>query len=424
MIHPLPALRVYYLFVAVTGLFFTTYATLSAVYRVEIAGLDPLQLVLLGTALEAAVVLFEVPTGVVADTVSRRGSLIVGMLLVGAGFALEGAVPLFGAMLAAQLLWGVGATFESGALEAWLSDEIGEAAANRALLRGAQLAQLSSLVGIGLATALASVALNLPLLVAGAGYAALALLLLGVMPERRPPAADPHTGRHVARSLRGPLAPYRRTLAAGVAAARQRPLLLSIFAIALLVGASSETFDRLWEAHLLTGVGMPAGPPTPVVWFGLINLIAVLGAVAATEVARRRLDTGDARALARTLLAGTALWMLAVIGFGLAGNFALAVACYWAAVLTRRLNAPLFRAWLNQGLAAGVRATVFSTAGLMDALGQIAGGPLLALLALAAGLPLAFVAAALVLAPALWLYARSLRRGADARPAERVPPGD
>ena len=51
-----------------------------AVYLVRELHLSPLQLVLMGTAMEAAVFLFEVPTGVVADTYSRRLSLIAGFL--------------------------------------------------------------------------------------------------------------------------------------------------------------------------------------------------------------------------------------------------------------------------------------------------------------------------------------------------------
>jgi hypothetical protein len=46
-----------------------------AVYLVREAKLDPLQLVLMGTVMEAAVFVFEIPTGVVADLVSRRLSL-------------------------------------------------------------------------------------------------------------------------------------------------------------------------------------------------------------------------------------------------------------------------------------------------------------------------------------------------------------
>ncbi|HET8558834.1 MAG TPA: hypothetical protein VFL58_16125, partial [Gaiellaceae bacterium] len=54
-----------------------------AVYLVRTLHLSPLQLVLMGTAMEGAVFLFEVPTGVVADTYSRKLSLILGYLGMG-----------------------------------------------------------------------------------------------------------------------------------------------------------------------------------------------------------------------------------------------------------------------------------------------------------------------------------------------------
>ena len=42
-------------------------ATTSGVYAIREVGLDPLQLVLMGTVLEGAYLLFELPTGVLAD---------------------------------------------------------------------------------------------------------------------------------------------------------------------------------------------------------------------------------------------------------------------------------------------------------------------------------------------------------------------
>ncbi|HBJ31140.1 MAG TPA: MFS transporter, partial [Dehalococcoidia bacterium] len=109
---PIP---VYLLMGFVEGAGFASFATMAAVYRITEAGLNPLELILVGTALEAAVFLFEIPTGVVADVFSRRLSLIIGFALIGAGIMLEGAFPLFGTILLAQAVWGVGYTFTSGA---------------------------------------------------------------------------------------------------------------------------------------------------------------------------------------------------------------------------------------------------------------------------------------------------------------------
>jgi len=65
------------------------------------AGLDPL-LVLVGTVLELSAFPFEVPIGVIAD--------VPGFLFVALG----------------QVILGLGLTFRSGALEAWLADGIDE----------------------------------------------------------------------------------------------------------------------------------------------------------------------------------------------------------------------------------------------------------------------------------------------------------
>ena len=82
-----------------------TYGILAAVYRMEEAGLNPLELLLVGTVLEASVFLFEIPTGIVADVYSRRASIVIGFLLIGAGYIVEGVLPTFATIVFAQVLW-------------------------------------------------------------------------------------------------------------------------------------------------------------------------------------------------------------------------------------------------------------------------------------------------------------------------------
>ena len=89
-------------------------------------------------------------------------------------------------MLLAQVLWGLGYTFTSGAAEAWITDEIGEEAAAQAFVRGAQLGTVAGMAGIVCGVALASLAgLNLPIVLAGALLMALAAMLALVMPGAR-----------------------------------------------------------------------------------------------------------------------------------------------------------------------------------------------------------------------------------------------
>ena len=73
------------------GFFFQMMSVLFSVFLILDLGFGPMQLLLMGTAVEGAYLLFEVPTGVVADTVSRRLSVVVGLVGTGAAFLLLGA---------------------------------------------------------------------------------------------------------------------------------------------------------------------------------------------------------------------------------------------------------------------------------------------------------------------------------------------
>ncbi|MEZ4557601.1 MAG: hypothetical protein R2854_14330 [Caldilineaceae bacterium] len=60
------AYSLYLVLTTVAAFMFSTAFTTSGVYRFQMAELTPLQLILVGTALELSVFLFEIPTGVVA----------------------------------------------------------------------------------------------------------------------------------------------------------------------------------------------------------------------------------------------------------------------------------------------------------------------------------------------------------------------
>src|SRR5438874_11633121 len=75
-------------------------------------GLDarrsPFQLVLIGVAQGIVSLLFEIPTGVMADTISRKWSLVIFDILLGTSMVITGLVRRFPALLATQRLWGIG----------------------------------------------------------------------------------------------------------------------------------------------------------------------------------------------------------------------------------------------------------------------------------------------------------------------------
>ena len=81
--------RTYLVYSASSAVLFLLTFTIYSVFAITRLGLDPLQLVLLGSVIELTYLLAEVPTGVVADLVSRRLSVIIG--LVGRGARVPGA---------------------------------------------------------------------------------------------------------------------------------------------------------------------------------------------------------------------------------------------------------------------------------------------------------------------------------------------
>ncbi len=397
------AYRVYLALEGASSLFFALIVTVNMVYQVTVVRLDPLQLVLVGTLLEAVVFIFEVPTGIVADVYSRRLSVIIGLLLIGVGFALEGAIPRFEAVLAAQVLWGLGATFTSGATQAWIADEIGERRAGEAFVRGAQVGQAGGLLGIGASVALASVHIQLPIVLGGLLFVVLGVTLAAVMPERGFTPV-PSAERESWRSL-------WRALGDGLRLVRGRAVLLIFIGVAAFQGLSSEGFDRLWTAHMIETITLPrAGGLDPVVWFGLFGAASMLLTIGASEIVRRRVDLNRPAAVLRVLLAAYALIVLAMLGFALATGFALAVLMYLA---TRTLNGVanlLFNAWVNPSITSEVRATVFSFAAQINAIGQIVGGPGVGLVGRDVSLRAALVTSALLLSPVLALFGTALRR--------------
>jgi DHA3 family tetracycline resistance protein-like MFS transporter len=392
----LPPRLVYLAVSAVAALAFQLVVTVNLVYQVTVVGLSPLELVLVGTVLEAAAFAAELPTGVFADAAGRRVAVIAGYALVGAGFVLEASVPSFAAVVVAQVVWGTGWALTDGALEAWVADEVGEEQAAATFLRGAQVGQVAGLVGIGASVALGLVDVRVAMIAGGLVFIALAVALLSAMVETRPPA----------RRGTGGTLPAVGAAARGMARlVRGSGALVAVLAAAAIAGGASEGYDRLWTPHVIDDVGVPALGGLPlVVWFGIVEAGSVLLSAGALELARRRLDLAAPPALARALVWVYGVLVLAVVTFALTTSFPLALAALWLGGALRATASPLTTAWLNSQLEPGVRATGLSLCGQADALGQLVCGPLLGVLAQTVSVPAAIAVSGLALVPVLLLY--------------------
>ncbi|MFB6718653.1 MFS transporter [Kribbella sp. NPDC056345] len=374
--------------------------TLTAVYYVREAGLSPLQLVLVGTTLELACFLFEIPTGIVADLYSRRLSVVIGVALIGCGFLLQGLSPTFLAILGAQVLWGVGYTFTSGADQAWLADEIGADQVAAVLVRTQQFGLGGTILGTICAGALGLLNLALPIMLSGLVMILLAVLLAVFMREvnfHRTPAGERETFKHMADTFKH-----------GLAVARKRPVVRSLVLISLIAGLSSEAFDRLWQVKIL-GFQFPTvfGTSDPAFWFTVLGLVGTLltliSSLILNKLSPERLTATHPNGVLALL---ALLQVIGVLAFALLGNLWLALAAMWLRSIADALSWPIESAWLNRNIESRSRATVISFVSQANAIGQVAGGPPLGALAGRAGLRTALVASGLLLAPIPVLFAR------------------
>jgi MFS transporter, DHA3 family, tetracycline resistance protein len=380
--------------------------TVWAVYLVQDVGVNPFQLVLLGTVSEIAIFMFEVPTGVVADTYSRRLSIIIGMIGAGAAIVLLGLVEVYWVILCAAVLRGIAGTFMSGAWEAWITDEHGVDGIARVFLRGNQFSYLGAIVGSAVAVGIATQDLGLAVVFGGVVSVATGIACIFLMPEhgfRRRPVED----------RTSPLRSMKETAVTGGRLVRGHNILLLIVGITFFAGAASEGLDRLWEAHLLTDVGLPKlWGLDPVVWFGVFNIVGLAAGILITSFLVPRFEYADNSKLAKSLLFLTVVLSVSVVIFGLAASFAAAAVAYLVARLARRLKEPLYATWLNKNVEdSSVRATVNSIASQADAIGEVAGGPVIGAIGTVASLRAALVFAGLLLVPAIGLFARALRHG-------------
>ena len=397
------ARRTFYVLTAVSAFAFSACFTLNLVFQYRVIGLDPLQMVLVGTVLEATCFLFEVPTGVVADLYSRRLSVIIGFFLIGVGFALEGVVATFAAAVIGNVVWGIGYTFTSGALQAWITDEVGEEHVAPVFTREMQIDLSASIVGTLASGALGLVALRAPVIASGVVLMLLAAVLLLVMPERHfhpTPKGERETFAHL-----------RDQVAGGLRIARSRRVVRAFLLVSLLVGLSSEVFDRLWRVRILDAFEMPAvfGGDEAVAFtvFTLVGAVVSLVASLASGRWLPRRVVDDHPALPVSL--GALLQVLAVVGVALLGNLWLVLACVWLRSAAMAFSGPIEATWLNRNLDSSTRATVLSMNSQANAVGQVVGGPPLGALATRASIPVALVAASVIQLPSVAAFLRVRR---------------
>lgn len=378
----LPAETIYYLRHAVSGFASGLIFTSIWVLYYTVMELSLVQVSLLFVVLTVSSLVFEIPTGILADVYSRRLSVILGGGLIGCAYILIGSYPIFAVVLLAGFVEAVGDTFISGALQAWITDEVGEANAGGVFLRARQVATPAHWAGVLLSIALAArLNYQAPIILGGALWLVLTVALVLCMPETKfQRAAEPV--RLKPQYLLAALKVSWATFMDGARTVRGSRTLQALFFAMLLGSAFTDGFYKFSRAHILLSFDLPTitlpllGALKDNLWLGLLEMLQGLFYLAGAEVVRRKVRLERTGTSARTLMALYSLMLAALFVFAFTGHIGLAMAAWVVVCGLQDLGEPIMEAWLNQNIPSRVRATVISMSsqtGQIGALGSSTG---------------------------------------------------
>jgi MFS family permease len=374
------------------------------------AGLNIFEVFVANAVFTAAMALFEIPTGVLADTRGRRISflasesvLLVGTLAYVGVAAIGGGVVLFSL---ASIVLGLGYTFYSGAVEAWLVDalkavghqgELDPVFARASMVSGA--AMVIGTVGGGL---LGTLDLAWPYLVRSALLAAAFAVGFATM----------HDIGFTPRTLRWSkvVSEMGKVGRAGITYGLRTPSVRLLMTVTFLHFGFFSWAWYAWQPYFLELLGRDA------VWVaGVIAALFALAGILGNSLVPRFCRPGTRRTT--VLISASAILAATMTGVGLVQVFWVAVPLFLIGAVAMGVFGPVEQTFLHSVIPSEQRATLVSFDSLVGSVGSIGGQTGLGYLSQVRSIPAGFVVGGLTTFLALPVL-RLLRRLAE--PADHV----
>jgi MFS family permease len=388
------------------------------------AGLTLTEAFVANAAYTAGMVIFEVPTGVVADSAGRRVSFIIGA----ATLLVTTAAYLGLWYVEAPVLWwvivsvflGLGFTFFSGATEAWLVDALEatgfEGAMENVFGRGRTIAGVATLIGTIAGGFLAQLNLGLPYIVRSLLLAALIAVAFVSMHDI---GYTPQRGASIRAAVSEIL---RASVRHGFG---NPPVRMFMLAAPFGMGITVWMFYA-FQPYLLQLFGDPNAVYLSGIAAALFAVAQMIGG-ASVKWVRRRFTTRTGIILTQIVVSS-----LALIGVGAAELLPIP-AGFWVAsglmavvLLGDSLTGPVQQAYVNEVIPSQQRATVLSFSSLMGSAGGVVAQPALGRVADVFSIGFAYVIAGfafLIQFPFVWVV-RKMGLSADSVLIEQDVAGD
>jgi MFS family permease len=334
------------------------------------AGLSNLEAFAANAFFTAGMVLFEVPTGVVADTVGRRASYLLGTLTLSASTLLYVLLwrmeAPFWEWAIVSILIGLGFTFFSGAVEAWLVDALTATGYTGPLEpvfgRGQIVTGVGMLSGSVAGGFIAQqTSLGVPFVLRGAILLVMFAVAFALMHDV---GFTPDKGG-------SPLAEMRRITAASIDYGWRVPAVKWLMVEALVTGGVGIYAFYALQPYLLELYGDPDAYQIAGLVAAIVAGAQIVGGMAAPRI--RRLFHRRTSALIAT--AGISAIALALIG--IADNFWAVICLISVWGLMFAATRPIRQTYLNGLIPSRQRATILSFDSMMDSTGGVWAQPVL-----------------------------------------------
>ncbi len=370
------------------------------------AGLSNLEAFAANAFFTAGMVIFEVPTGIVADTIGRRASYLWGTVTLTLATLLY--VWLWD-VRAAFWLWalaslglGLGFTFFSGAVEAWLVDALHatgftgelETVFGRGQIVGGAAMLTGSLLGGVLAK---QISLGFPFVLRAAVLAVMFVVAwvlmrdIGFTPERRG----------------GPLTEMRAIARASIENGWRVPPVKWLMVQGLVTGGVGIYGFYALQPYLLELYGDPHAYVIAGLSAAIVAGAQILGGISAPRI-RARFKRRTSALLLVALLSA-----LTLLALGLLEHFwaAIAIAVVWALLFAATV--PIRQAYLNALIPSRERATILSFDSLTTSTGGVWAQPVLGRAADAWGYPASYLISSAITLAGIPFLARSRKTSGD-----------
>ncbi|MEA2418728.1 MAG: hypothetical protein QOE60_934 [Thermoleophilaceae bacterium] len=376
------------------------------------AGLSNLEAFAANAFFTAGMVVFEVPTGIVADTIGRRASYLFGTVTLAASTLLyvllwQMEAPLWQWAIASMLL-GLGFTFFSGAVEAWLVDALAATGFTGTIEsvfgRGQVVTGAGMLVGsVAGGFIAAQTSLGAPFVLRGAVLVVMFVVAFRLMHDV---GFTPEQGGR-------PLAEMRKIASASIEYGWRVPAVKWLMVEALFTGGVGIYGFYALQPYLLELYGDPNAYQIAGLVAAVVAGAQILGGFAATRI--RRMFKRRTSALLVTAGASS----LTLVLMGLADSFAAVIALVVVWGLLFAATMPIRQAYLNGLIPSRQRATILSFDSMMSSTGGVWTQPVLGRAADVWGYAPSYVAAGGISLLALPFLLLSRRQNA---PADTVQP--